>query len=71
MKLIKNLMKKFLRPKKTRATVTVTLTPMSEICQFAINDRLGYFDQLTIAMEIVQIVCNNKTDKTDEKIAKA
>ena len=44
---------------------------MSEICQFAINNRLGHSDQLTIAMGIIQIVFDGKTDETDEKIVEA
>ena len=71
MKLINNLIKKFLRPEKTRATVTVTPTSMSKICQFTIKNRLGHFDQLVIAIEIIQTVCNGKTNETDEKIVKA
>ena len=71
MKLMNNLIKTFLRPKKTRATAIITLIPTSKICQFAINNRLSHFDQLTIAMEIIQIVRKGKTDKTDEKIVGA
>ena len=44
---------------------------MSKICHFAINNRLGYSDQLTIALKIIQIVCNGKTKETDEKIVEA
>ena len=71
MKLMNNLMKKFVRPKKTKATATATPIPMFEICQFAINNRLDHSDQLTIAMKIIQIICNSKMDETDEKIVEA
>ena len=71
MKLINNLMKKFLRSEKTRATAIATPTPMSEICQFAIYNRLNHSDQLTITMKIIQTVCNGKTDETDKKIVEA
>ncbi len=40
---------------------------MSEICQFAINDRSGHSDQLTTVMEMIQLLRNNDIDKTDEK----
>ena len=70
-KLMKNLIKKFLKPKKTRATTIATPILMSEISQFVINDRLGHSDQPIIAMEIIQTVCNSKTDETDKKIVEA
>ena len=60
-----------MKAKKTRVTATATLTPMSEICQFAINNRLGHSDQLVIVMEIIQTVCNGKINETNEKIVKA
>ena len=41
---------------------------MSEICQFAINNRLDYSNQLTIAIKIIQKVYNGKTNEIDEKI---
>ncbi len=41
---------------------------MSEICQFAINNRLSHFDQLTIAIEMIQMLCDSKTDETNKKI---
>ena len=66
MKLRKNLMKIFLKPKKTRAMAI----KMSEICQFTIINILDYFNQLTIVMEIIQIVCNSNTDKTLKKLLK-
>ena len=44
MKLINNLTKTFLKPKKTKTTATVTPTPTSKICQFAINNKLDHFD---------------------------
>ena len=48
-----NLIKKFLKPKKTRVIAIATPTPTSKICQFAINNRLSHFDQLTIVIEII------------------
>ena len=71
MKLINNLRKKFLRLEKTRATVTLTSIPISEICQFGINNRLGYFDQLTIVIKIIQTIYDGKINETNEKIVKA
>ena len=71
MKLMNNLMKKFLKPEKTRVMAIVIPTSMSKICQFAINNRLDYFDQLTLAMEIIQTICDGKIDETNEKIVKA
>ena len=44
---------------------------MSEIYQFAINNRSSHSDQLTIAMKIIQTVCNDKINETDEKILEA
>ena len=70
-KLMNNLIKKFLKPKEIRATAITTLTPISKIYQFAINNRLGHSNQLEIAMKIIQTVCNGKTNKIDEKIIKA
>ena len=70
MKLINNLIKKFLRFEKIRTTAIATPTSMSEICQFPINNRLDYPNQLTTAIEIIQTVCNSKTDETNEKIVK-
>ena len=71
MKLMNNLRKRFLSPKKTRATMTATLTLTFEICLFAINNKSSHSDQFTIMMEIIQIVCDSKIDKTDEKIVEA
>ena len=68
MKLMNNLIKKFLRPEKIKATAIATPTPIFEICQFVINNRLGHFDQLTITMEIIQTVYNGKIDEIDKKI---
>ncbi len=44
---------------------------MSEIRQFAMNDRLGHSDQLTIVIEMIQTLRNGKMDETDEKIVEA
>ena len=41
---------------------------MSKICQFSINHRSDYFDQLTIAIEMIKKVCNQEIDKIDEKV---
>ena len=71
MKLINNLMKKILKLKEIRTIVTITSTPTSEICQFVINYRSNYSNQLIIAMKIIQIVCNGKMDETDKKIVEA
>ena len=70
-KLMNNLMKKFLRLKKTKATMTATLILTSKSCQFDINNRSSHSDQFTIAIEIIQIVCNDKIDEIDEKIVEA
>ena len=70
-KLINNLMKNFLRPKKPKAMAITTLTPISEICQFVINNRLGHSDQLIMMIEIKQIVCNGKTNEINKKIVEA
>ncbi len=40
---------------------------MSEIRQFAINDRLGHSDQLTTTMEIIERLRDDDIDETDEK----
>ncbi len=40
---------------------------MSEICQFAINNRSGHSDQLATAMEMIERLCNDEIDETDEK----
>ena len=53
MKLMNYLMKSFLWLEETKATATAILTLMSKICQFAINNRLGHSDQLTITIEII------------------
>ena len=66
-----NLMKKFLRPKKVGQRRQQHQLQTSKICQFAINNRSNHFDQLIIIIEIIQTVCNSKTDETDEKIAEA
>ncbi len=40
---------------------------MSEICQFAINNRSGYFDQLTTAIEMIKRLRDDEIDEIDEK----
>ena len=41
---------------------------MSEINQFAINNRSSYSNQFIIVIEIIQTICNGKTNKMDKKI---
>ena len=41
---------------------------MSEICQFSINNRSNYLDQLIIIMKMIKKVCNQEIDKIDEKV---
>ncbi len=41
---------------------------MSEICQFAINNRADYFDRLTSTIEMILRLYNGKIDEIDEKL---
>ncbi len=41
---------------------------MSEICQFAINNRADHSDQLITVMEVILRLRDGKIDKTDEKV---
>lgn len=40
---------------------------MSEICQFVINNRFSHFNQLIIAKEMIQTLCNEKMDEINER----
>ncbi len=35
------------------------------------NDRVGHSDQLIIVIEMIQMLCDGKTDETDKKIVEA
>ncbi len=65
------LIKKFWGPKKPGRRRQQHQLQTFQIRQFAMNDRLGHFDQLIIVIEMIQMLCNGKTDETDEKIVKA
>ncbi len=41
---------------------------MSEICQFAINNRANHSDQLRTIIEIIEKLHNSEIDETDEKV---
>ncbi len=41
---------------------------MSEICQFSINNRAVHSNQLTIAIKMIQKLCNGEIDETNEKV---
>ncbi len=41
---------------------------MSEICQFAINDKADHFNQLITMMEMIQKLCNGEIDETNKKV---
>lgn len=53
-----------------RNQVMATIKPTSDILNLSIfiNNRSSHFNQLTIAMKMIQKLCNGKIDKTDEKV---
>lgn len=41
---------------------------MSKICQVSVNNKLGHFEQLITAFEIIKKICNGEIDETDKKV---
>lgn len=41
---------------------------MSEICQFSINNKLGYFNQLITMIKMIEMLCDSEINETNEKM---